>query len=184
MSEYYFEARVGRPAPCDYGTRMGEVFFALHRSIRKEGEGKAGLSFPGWKGGSCREEVSLGERIYVVSPCKESLDRVVSMLERDAAAVEHGDIQMVPEGVRRMIFSRSRKHQRYFHFARHGDQAGREKAKMHIKGLPAMPSVAMKSSSTGQKFLLLIDQRDESEASGVDAFNSYGLSSGLSVPVF
>lgn len=184
MREYYFEVRVGRPAPTDYGRRLGEVFFALHRAIRGEGSGETGLSFPGWKGGASREEVSLGERIYVVSKNMETLASVLGVLRRDTVAVEHGEIAIVPAGAARAIFARSRKHQRYHHFARHGDAPGRQTAKAKLKELSVMPSVSMRSSSSGQRFLVLIDKRSIEESTEICAFNSYGLSSGLTVPVF
>lgn len=184
MIEWYFEVGLGKRDQQGYQERLQRVFSAIHRAIKLEYEGMVGISFPQWEAGQKQTGGSLGEKLYVICVDDHALRRVLHRLQAETERPSLTCIKRVPEGAHRFIFCRSRQHQRYFHHQKHGDTQGRKAASERLKALGQVPSVKVQSKSTKQSFRMAIDCRPESEATDVTLFNSYGLSSGLSVPVF
>jgi len=182
--EHYAEVSFGETQRRDYGKRLSEIFQAAHRALNKAGEGLVGLSFPDWAHGATSAGVSLGQRFYLVSSDADVLKGVVLELQEEQTPLILSEIRPVPADAGRAIFCRSRQHQRYFHHQRHGDEQGKADAAEKLGDLRAIPTVRIASKSTRQSFRIAIDCRPpESEVEG-SSFNSYGLSSNLSVPVF
>lgn len=182
--EYFVEVSFTGTTGKDYGKRLSDVFQAAHRALNKEGNGLVGMSFPEWKSGDTPAGVSLGQRFYLVSSDMTTLEQVVTELQAEVVALGVSTIEQVPAGASRRIFCRSRQHQRYFHHHLHGDDQGKADAAKKLASLQIIPSVKIGSKSTRQSFRIAIDCRPAEDAAEGALFNSYGLSSSLSVPVF
>lgn len=182
--EWYCEVGVGNPHDRGYSVRLGVAFQAAHKAIRRHGGTVVGLSFPEWKAAGEKQKAGLGNHFYIVSTDLEALTRVVQALRCSEAGLETTAMTEVPQGAERAIFARSRTHQRYFHHRLHGDSEGKQKAEERLGSLAKVPCVKVTSSSNGNSFWVAIDRRSPDQGADQTGFNSYGLSSGASVPVF
>ena len=169
MSEFFTQIEVANKEGLE------AAFQIIHSALKRHGEGQVGLSFPEW----CTK--GLGRRLLLISSDTERLDAVTQYIRLSHPITE---VQSVPADAERRIFCRSRRHQRYTHFRRHGDPEGRKRATEKLNQIEILPTIRIESSSNRQSFAIAIDNKSPGQATDQSTFNSYGLSSGRTVPVF
>lgn len=168
MQEWYSQLTVA-----DKG-QLESMMKSIHRGLKRHGEGQVGVSFPHWS------ESGLGNVMYLVSQDEGRLTQVLAMVAREHPV---SVIRPVPEHCERAIFARSRPHQRYAHYRRHGNPAGKKEAARRLMALKKVPMLNLASASNEQSFSIAVEMRSLDQATDQVSFNSYGLSSGLSVPI-
>lgn len=100
-----------------YRQAMDQIMRRVHGALKEHGEGKVGLSFPGYyKDREHGSKSVLGRDIHLVSDDFERLSTVASNLNTqnilDRGLLTVGGIKAVPEGCERATFKRRRNEER------------------------------------------------------------------------
>ncbi|ODN42584.1 type I-F CRISPR-associated endoribonuclease Cas6/Csy4 [Piscirickettsia litoralis] len=173
---------------------LSKVFACLHTELvnAKNINDKIniGLSFPEYS----EEECKLGLKVRIFSPHREELEKLISqrLLSRLSDYLHMTRIREVPSGVTeyvrfKRVQSKSSKFRRVRRKARKASISF-EEALDSYQGqddvmLSGFPFIKMKSASSNQDFLLFV-RRETSKELIDKGFNSYGLSSESTLPMF
>ena len=192
MSELFFAIDLRGLSPKEYGRKLSKVFYALHGALHDGGNGKVGLTFPGWKASSAPSKVSLGEIIGVVSNDNAALMNVMDIFNREIAIIDPtlkaDRVYAVPEDCDRVIFKRNRLRQKYLKMANNPALGNSmiDYANQRLEEMGCFPKVSLSSKGTRQKFTFEISMHTADHTNNEGEYSSYGLASGnelKSVPI-
>lgn len=158
-----------------------KVMKIFHGTSRRLGASQVGLSFPEWSVHG--ERPRLGRRVIVFSSDQAMLEKVNYQMDFEelelTGVINRSSIKIVPENAERATFTRSRVGDRCLRLISAGE--GDEKILKEKIKQEKVPFIMIKKPG-GSRFSLAIDRRAPAE--GRSNFNSYGLSSIASAPVF
>lgn len=165
---------------------MGALVIRLHRALVAHGAGDIGVSFPDHGGQRLGNRLRLhgSQQALAALMAQDWLKGMRDHLDLSPSSpvptharhrqVKRVQTQSSPERLRRRLMKR--------HSLTEAEAA--ERIPDTVAQLAALPSVWVRSSSTGQAFRLFIQHGPLSEEPMSGAFNAYGLSQGASIPWF
>lgn len=183
--EHYIELRLLPDPEFAETLLMNALFVKLHRALCEAGRGEIGVSFP-------KADKTLGDRLRLHGG-KEALERLNSLnwLTGMRDHVSDFGVRPAPEKCKYRIVQRvqakSSAERLYRRSARNGRLSEEEamiKAAAAAEERLNLPFVLLKSASTGQQFLLFIEQGKLTDKPQTGSFSDYGLSSVATVPWF
>lgn len=167
---------------------MNALFAKLHRALAKLGSEGIGISFP--EVNPDRNVLGRRLRLHGAQPAMSSLmasEWLFGMRDH----VQYGTLAHIPDrvmhrAVRRIQAKSSPERLRRRYMRRHN--ASQEAAQAHIPDsiarTLALPSLELRSRTTGQAFRLFISHGPLQSESITGKFNAYGLSQSATVPWF
>lgn len=183
--DFYLELQLLPDPEFPSSLLMNALFAKLHRALVLHGQNDIGISFPDY------EQRNLGQRIRLHGNLT-SLTKLTGQpwLQGMRDHCASSGIQPVPANtqhciVRRVQVKSSPERLRRRRIAR---GATPEQALHAIPDCAAerlrLPFITLNSQSSGQRFLLFIEQLKPQETLSTGSFNAYGLSSTATVPWF
>jgi CRISPR-associated endonuclease Csy4 len=183
--EHYLELRLLPDPEFPETMLMNALFAKLHRALCETGQGEIGVSFP-------KAAKTLGS-VLRLHGRKEALERLMELHwltgMRDHLSA-FGPLP-VPAGCQHCLVQRVQAKSSAERLYRRSVRNGRlsaEEAKSKIVATTEeqlkLPFVRLKSTSTGQQFLLFIEQGHPTDRPQSGCFSDYGLSSTATVPWF
>lgn len=188
--DHYVEFRLLPDPEFPQAVLMEALFAKLHRALVQWGQGDIGVSFPA----AGRDH--LGDRLRLHgSEGTLSAFMAHAWLQGMADHLDALPLQPIPAHhqhclVRRVQAQSSPERQRRRLIRRLGQRLGISPAEAaaQIGHCPAvrldLPSLSVRSVSTGQRFRLFVDQQGLRDQPLSGGFNAYGLSQGATVPWF
>ncbi|KMW75075.1 CRISPR-associated protein Csy4 [Photorhabdus luminescens subsp. luminescens] len=183
--DYYLEIRVLPDLEFSQQDLMAALFAKLHRALGQVGNGRIGVSFP-------RAGKTLGDTLRMHGSSEALNDlQALSWLKGLRDYTEVIDIQPAPQDTRYRRVSRVQVKSNVDRIRRRSIKKGWLTEEQAWQRIPIskeqrthLPFLYLKSLSSGQSFLLFVEQGpiQDSPASGV--FSSYGLSSSATIPWF
>lgn len=189
QEEFYFTFELAPHKPkLDYKVENklhGQIMGMVHGTLRRHELDNVGISYPEWKASSEKRNITLGRRVIIFSRSFETLRDFRAILEvseaEEMGVIIRSEIKRVPENVKRARFVRCRKKERMLRHKKDGTWRSKEDFKDRI-GFHK-PTVTVSSNGSKAKgFSIEIDQIQDFTDEGV--FNTYGLSSTRSAPIF
>lgn len=191
--DHYLDIRLLPDADFNATVLLAALYAKLHRVLSAQQSRDIGVSFPGYTVGSQQDKnhtpASLGATLRLHGSAAV-LDRLMASrwLSGFADHAMTGDIRPVPATARAIRVQRRQAksnpaRERARLIRRQG--VGQAEALRRIPDSKArrlqLPFITLDSSSTGQRFLLFIDQHTVAQPV-TGEFNSYGLSSNATLP--
>ena len=183
--EHYIELRLLPDPEFAETLLMNALFAKLHRALCDAGRGEIGISFP-------KAEKTLGDTLRLHGSA-EALERLNSLnwLTGMRDHVEIHNVRPVPKSCKYRTVQRAqakssaeRLYRRSVRNGRLSEEEARNKAAATEEERLKLPFVRLKSASTGQQFLLFIEQGKLTDKPQTGSFSDYGLSSTATVPWF
>ncbi|RAW98223.1 MULTISPECIES: type I-F CRISPR-associated endoribonuclease Cas6/Csy4 [unclassified Photorhabdus] len=183
--DYYFEIRVLPDLEFSQQDLMAALFAKLHRALGQLGNGQVGVSFP-------RAGKTLGNTLRIHGSSETLNDlQTLPWLKGLRDYTEVIDSQPIPQETKYRCVSRVQVKSSAERLRRRAIKKGwltEEQARQRIpiskEQRSHLPFLSLKSLSSGQSFLLFVEQGpiEDKPTSGV--FSSYGLSSSATIPWF
>lgn len=191
--DHYLDIRLLPDADFNATVLLAALYAKLHRVLSAQQSRDIGVSFPGYTVGSQQDKnhtpLSLGATLRLHGSAA-ALDRLMASrwLSGFADHAMTGDIRPVPATARAIrVQRRQAKSNPARERARLIRRQGVDQAEA-LRRIPdskarrlQLPFITLDSSSTGQRFLLFIDQHTVAQPV-TGEFNSYGLSSNATLP--
>lgn len=191
MSElsHYFDLKAIPQAEITQSEVISHIMQLLHQML-PEFNGKIGLSFPAYG-----QQKTLGGIIRLLGS-EKGIATINQELKQSNAIKDYaliGPVSPIPETVNSYAcFSRLHKkgashiRRSQKRLTQRGEWSDEIAENMMVKHLQqkALPHVHLKSSSTGQNWILQINRQLSKLPNNEGAFNSFGLSKQLTVPLF
>ncbi|PQQ25083.1 type I-F CRISPR-associated endoribonuclease Cas6/Csy4 [Photorhabdus hindustanensis] len=183
--DYYFEIRVLSDPEFSQQDLMEALFAKLHRALGQVGNGRIGVSFP-------RARKTLGDTLRIHG-ANEALNDLQSLswLKGLRDYTEMTDIQPIPQETKYCCVSRVQVKSSVERLRRRSIKKGwltEEQALQRIsiskEQRTHLPFLFLKSLSSGQSFLLFVEQGSIQDKPIPGVFSSYGLSSSATIPWF
>ncbi|PQQ36755.1 type I-F CRISPR-associated endoribonuclease Cas6/Csy4 [Photorhabdus luminescens] len=183
--DYYFEIRVLPDPEFSQQSLMEALFAKLHRALGQVGNGRIGVSFP------CARK-TLGDTLRIHG-ANEALNDLQSLswLKGLRDYTEVIDIRPIPKDARYRHVSRVQVKSSAERLRRRSIKKGWLTEEQALQRIPIskeqrsdLPFLFLKSLSSGQSFLLFVEQGPIEDKSTQGVFSSYGLSSSATIPWF
>jgi CRISPR-associated endonuclease Csy4 len=186
--EHYLEIRL-LPDP-EFGAPMlmSALYSKLHRALVSLQSKRIGVSFPEYS----RKPKTIGSvlRVHGDENALRHLQET-DWLKGMRDHIQEASIQPVPAGaksmvVRRRQFKTNVERLRRRRMRRQGEtyEQAAQSTSEFVQHKPDLPFLLLRSQSTGQAFHLFVDQGPPGDERVDGDFNTYGLSSGATVPFF
>lgn len=193
---FYQEIELIEQSEVSLGLVWSKLYFQLHLALadlkNKTGAQTIGVSFPDYND----PQFPLGRRLRLFANTEKQLsDLAISdWLDRLTDYLRIKEIHSVPSKRVKgyMIFSRKEMkgnpetiaRRRVRKDPRITYEEALRRAKLRQRELSRLPYINLSSLTSGQKFKLFIDMRENVEDNSDLEFSSYGLSNSSSVPIF
>jgi len=167
---------------------LAALYAKLHRALVRLEASSIGVSFPGHDESAHR----LGDRLRLIGPVAD-LTRLMALdwLSGMRDHVNVGSTALVPANavhrtLRRVQAKSNSDRLRRRQIKRHGLTAvqARERVPDSAEERLSLPFVQLTSASTGQTFRLFLRLSQPQPAAVAGSFNTYGLSTGATIPCF
>lgn len=188
--DHYIDIRIRPDEDFSAGQLMGVLFGKLHRALAERQAHDIAVCFPQHRNTGASPYIGETLRILSGQPQLQAL-MATNWLVGIRDHVEVTDIEAVPAVVQHRVVRRvqtqsspERLQRRYA--KRHElsvDETAKRITAEHAKWCE-LPFVSIRSQSTGQRFRLFVQHGELAEQPVHGVFNTYGLSSGATVPWF
>lgn len=184
----YIEIRLLPDPEFPSGFLLGALYAKLHRALVEIKSTSIGVSFPGYSQSPRRIGDSL--RLHGAESALSQLMNE-SWLRGMTDHIQCSQILPIPESVQyrrvsRRQYKTSRERLIRRRMKRKGEthEQAAEAIPASVERNPDLPYVHLRSSSTGQSFILFIEQGELSGEPASGVFNRYGLSQQATIPWF
>ena len=187
--DHYVDIRLQPDPEFASPTLMNALFSKLHRALVTQKGTDIGISFPGH---AIKPKRTLGDCLRLHGS-EASLRKFMgaSWLEGMQSHVTVSDTRPVPANasfrvVRRRQFKTNADRLRRRRAQRHGETLEQARARIPdtVERTAGLPSVTLRSRSTGQSFSLFVEHGPFRTESSLGSFNTYGLSQEATIPWF
>lgn len=191
MTTYYIDITLQPDPEFSHTHLLGALYAKLHRALVQLEATEIGVSFPLHTNEPGRPR-TLGNVLRLHGP-QSALQQLMAMnwLKGMRDHVQLEELATAPSGaphrkVERRQFKTNADRLRRRRMVRKGETAEQAWAAIPdtVERAPNLPYVQLRSSSTGQSFCLFVEHGATLPSAGSGGFNTYGMSSGSTVPWF
>lgn len=191
MTTHYIDITLLPDPEFSHAHLLSALVAKLHRALVQRAAGDVGISFPQHVNTPLAKR-TLG-RVLRLHGTQAALEQLMALdwLHGMRDHTQVGTAAPVPKGaphriVQRRQFKTSAERLRRRRMRRKGETAEQAAVAIpdEVERKPDLPYVQLRSSSTGEPFCLFVEHGDQQPTPTPGRFNSYGLSSGASVPWF